>query len=501
MKPDSILIVEDSPIQAEKLRRLLVAEGYSVAVAKNGVEGLAKAKELRPALVISDIQMPEMDGYELCRRIKGDEEINDIPVILLTSLSDPEDIISGLTCGAENFVTKPYDDDFILSRIRYVLENRHFRAGARVETGIEMFFAGKRHFITSGRMQIMDLLISSFETALHNTRELEKRNLELSALYELSSVISLTINIEELFNKVVDLITGMNIFKVVHGACMFTTEGDSFHLGPHTAKPACFLPEDSTVKAGDCLCGLVLQTGEYVLSKNSAEDARHALQDPDMPPHGHFIVPLKVKNKVLGVLCLFVQTGFVIDDRNVKMLISIGNQIGMALENLRLYEETTFLAQHDPLTGLANRNLMNLFLEKVLAGAERNGTPFSAILLDIDFFKKYNDTYGHLAGDKLLAGIGKVLLKQVRKADLVARFGGEEFLVLLSGTGLETAAVLAERTRTAVQQETGVTVSLGVSVYQSEMKAEELINRADSALYQAKQKGRNRVVIWTSNME
>src|SRR4030042_4233173 len=130
----NILIAEDSPTQAEQLRYILETEGYQVSVARNGKEALSLLSKSRPTAVISDIVMPEMDGYQLCRQIKADERLKDIPVILVTSLSEPRDVIKGLECGADNFITKPYDETFLLSRIRYLLLNREFRHKEEVKT-------------------------------------------------------------------------------------------------------------------------------------------------------------------------------------------------------------------------------------------------------------------------------------------------------------------------------------------------------------------------------
>src|SRR3990170_1572607 len=179
-----ILIVEDSPTQAAKLKFFLEQHGYQVSVANNGKEAIASMSKRKPTIAISDIIMPEMDGYELCRQIKADENLKDIPVILLTSLSDPEDIVRSLECGADNFITKPYDEKYLLSRIQYILISDELRKSIKAEIGIEIFFAGRKHFLTSERMQIIDLLLSSFKTAVNKNLELEQKNIELRKALE-----------------------------------------------------------------------------------------------------------------------------------------------------------------------------------------------------------------------------------------------------------------------------------------------------------------------------
>ncbi len=174
-----ILIVEDSPTQAVRLQSFLEEKGWEVSVAADGQAALERIAAHRPTLVISDIVMPEMDGYELCRRIKADEKTADLPVILVTQLSEPEDILKGLECGADNFITKPYDESFLFSRIQYTLINHKLRKDARTDMSLEVFFANRRHFITSDRIQILDLLFSTYESALQKARELERANREL----------------------------------------------------------------------------------------------------------------------------------------------------------------------------------------------------------------------------------------------------------------------------------------------------------------------------------
>ncbi|NOX35150.1 MAG: response regulator [Deltaproteobacteria bacterium] len=179
LKHARILIVEDSLTQALLLQDLLEENHYSVDVADDGERALSRLEDLHPDLVISDIIMPKMDGYELCRAIKADEKLKDIPVFLLTTLSEPDDIIKGLSCGASHFVTKPYDEASLVSSIQYILVNRDIRHRVQSEMGIEIFFSGQHHFINSDRIQILDLLFSSYENALRQKQKLEKTNKKL----------------------------------------------------------------------------------------------------------------------------------------------------------------------------------------------------------------------------------------------------------------------------------------------------------------------------------
>ncbi len=167
-----ILIVEDSPTQAQKLQYILEQKGYPVTLAANGVLALAAARQNKPTLIISDVVMPEMDGYELCRQVKSDPDLADVPVILVTTLSDPRDVILGLECRADNFILKPYDERYLLGRVQFVLINREMRQTDQPGMGLEIYFEGQRHFITADRLQILNLLLSTYEAAMRRNREL-----------------------------------------------------------------------------------------------------------------------------------------------------------------------------------------------------------------------------------------------------------------------------------------------------------------------------------------
>ncbi|HSV34533.1 MAG TPA: response regulator [Ramlibacter sp.] len=184
-----ILVVEDSPTQAQRLEHLLEQHGHEVDVASNGKIALDMARQRRPSLVLSDIVMPEMDGYELTRRLKAQLDLRDIPVILVTTMSEPEDVILGLECGADNFVLKPYDERYLVSRVHYMLMNREYlRLTQDAAAGIELNFNDKRHYITADRLQILNLLLSTYEAATQRNRdlrrsqeELEKRSAEVAS--------------------------------------------------------------------------------------------------------------------------------------------------------------------------------------------------------------------------------------------------------------------------------------------------------------------------------
>jgi two-component system sensor histidine kinase/response regulator len=179
-----ILIAEDSQTQAEQLSHYLSTRGFSVTVARDGKQALAAALHSKPAMVITDVVMPEMDGYTLCKEIKSLPVLRDVPVVLLTSLSGPQDIVRGLECGADSFIRKPYDDKYLVSRVEYILTNVELRKTERLQVGVQLHFGGQSHFITAEKQQILDLLISTYEGAVQINEELETKQRELQQAKE-----------------------------------------------------------------------------------------------------------------------------------------------------------------------------------------------------------------------------------------------------------------------------------------------------------------------------
>jgi len=177
-----VVIAEDSPTQAELLRATLADAGYGVSVAANGLQALGAARAVKPAIVITDVVMPDMDGYQLCRAIKADDRLRDVPVMIVTSLSAIDDIVMALESGADNFIRKPFDPKALLARLDFLLANRKLRSHSKLQFGIEINLAGRRHLITAEREQILDLLFSSYEEALQANEELRERQDEVQSL-------------------------------------------------------------------------------------------------------------------------------------------------------------------------------------------------------------------------------------------------------------------------------------------------------------------------------
>ncbi len=179
----NILIVEDSPTQTKMLQFILEENGYIVSSANNGVKALESIRQNKPNLIITDIIMPVMDGFALCKEVKSDPKLKSVPIMLLTSLSDPQDVIKGLQAGADNFLTKPYEDSFLIVCIQNIFANQEIRKNKPQDAEIEIVFAGERYFINSDRMQIIDLLLSTYDNAVQKNNELHKAHADLLEIH------------------------------------------------------------------------------------------------------------------------------------------------------------------------------------------------------------------------------------------------------------------------------------------------------------------------------
>ncbi len=453
----TVLIIDDDTNLRKTLADILNSKGYEARTAKDGAEGLGIFEKSRCDLVLIDLGLPDMSGMEVLNRIKYDSPSTQ--AIILTGNATLDSAIGATNKGAFSYLVKPCEPEQLLLHIRRAIEKQ------RAEDKI-----------------------------VRDSSELRIINSELKTLYNISLSISRTIEMKKLFPEILRTLTSIEILSLKGKAAIFLVEEGRLRMSCNSGFSPAEAALCSNIKTGDCLCGLAALKGEIVLSKDSDCDPRHTIRRPAAPPHGHIIVPLKSMTRVVGVLCLYTRPEAVTSIKVLHMLFSIGNQLGMAIANSALYEEAKSSSFRDPLTGLANRRLLDVILGKSFARAARFGTALSAVMIDIDHFKKYNDTYGHVAGDKILADTARIIRENTREGDIAVRYGGEEFLVLLHEVDTSCGFSFAEKLRRTVEAKLGITISLGVSSYSRSMsKGENLIRDADEALYRAKQNGRNRV--------
>ncbi|GAM10261.1 blue-light-activated protein [Geobacter sp. OR-1] len=355
-----ILIVEDSPTQAEELKYTLERHNYSVLIAGNGREALALLREHKPAMVISDIVMPEMDGYQLCREIKQDERLRNLPVILLTSLSNPRDVVKGLECGADNFLTKPYEEKYILSRIQYIIANKNLKDIEQTQLGVEIILDNERYFIKSDRIQILNLLLSSYEAAIQKNGELIKIQKELKSLNEQLelrvkartdnlleeigerikkeeelrkserrisimdriSTVFLTVADEEVFGEVLKVVLEVMVSRF--GIFGFIADNGDLVIPSMTREvwDACQIPDKTVVFPPD-------SWGETLWGRAIREKTSFYSNEPFQTPAGHIAidnfltVPIVFGDKAIGLLSVANKTGGYCDeDKELQEIIA-----------------------------------------------------------------------------------------------------------------------------------------------------------------------------------
>lgn len=336
----------------------------------------------------------------------------------------------------------------------------------------------------------------AIETLKQTGRELEETNAELALLHNVARAVGELGFLDELLERILDLMAGLAPGPVECG--IFLIRGEEMPLAATRGASPAFRAAHADMRVGTCLCGLAAQSGEVHIDEKGSADPRHTITPPGMEPHGHIIVPLQSKEGTVGVFYYHLPPDTPLPLRKQSLLKDIGALLGMAITNARRYEEKSAEAGQDVLTGLANRRQLNTELERDWATAQREKSSLAVIMLDLDHFKQYNDTHGHLAGDRLLREMGQIMRDCVRCEDLPVRYGGEEFLVLLRRAGDARAEAVAERLREAVAARTEVTVSLGVAgSNQNDHDPWQMVQRADEALYQAKQQGRNRVQVYS----
>lgn len=328
-----VLVVEDSPTQAAELQFLLESNGCKVTLARNGQEALRALEQFRPTLVLSDIVMPEMDGYTLCRNIKQKKQWADIPVILVTALADPRDVIRGLTSGADNFIVKPFSEKYLLSRIQYFLINHELRSHERMQLGFEVLLDGERHFITSSRQQILDLLISTYEQGIRLNTELREKHDELARsnsllhnLYAFASQMTSTQTIDEVVEQALGALIKFNGIESLW---------------------------------------IVLQDADS--QKNFKEVGR--LGKADFPKKYAAEVPLVLDGEPLGFLYIGQRNQQLWSNDMLEAFTAIGRQLALSLGRARLFEGLEDLIEKRTSALVASEHAMRMRTRAVEASS------------------------------------------------------------------------------------------------------------------------------------
>jgi PAS domain S-box-containing protein len=415
---DTILIAEDSPTQAKQLKHILEKYNYKVMMANNGKEALSLVKENKPSLIISDIVMPEMSGYELCKEMKADENTFDIPVILLTSLSRSEDVLEGISSGADNFITKPYNEDYLISHIKQILANKNILKNELVKVGVEIIIGGKKRFITASQQQMLTLLLSTYDAAVQRNHELVQTQDELNNLNEhlQELVIERTADLmeENVFrkkseekvlklNRIYTVLSNINkaIVKVhdtdqlFKDVCMIAIDKGKFQsawigiLNKQTKKIESFISAGLTndyfnsvsnnLETENPFTG-VIKSGNKCISNNISmdENLTGALKQKALfeGVESLGIFPLKVNGTVTGAFCISSDEKNYFDEQEIYLLDEIAADISFALEYIQKETERKLNENEQTLTarilGILNRsndwsNLVKNILNEIKA--------------------------------------------------------------------------------------------------------------------------------------
>lgn len=337
-------------------------------------------------------------------------------------------------------------------------------------------------------------------------KELEVLVKDLSTLYVIGQSVNSTIDQEELFQNICHHLPrqiGIQEFAIL----LLDSEYQRLHVKAAWGFPHLERIRAMSFEVGEGVTGLVAQSGRMVYISDVRKDLRYMHYRGEHRRTGSFLsVPLNYKGELIGVMnCGRTKVdGF--SKNEIKLLQLVANQIALSIANARLYAKTRELSVRDELTGLYNRRHFLHVLQLEWKRASRFHHPLSLLMLDVDHFKKYNDTYGHKEGDRVLKQMGHLLVKTLREVDTLARFGGEEFVVVLPDTDRNGALAVGEKLRRIVEAEQftltdqnpiPVTMSVGVANYPDDViMLEDLIDHADMALYDAKDQGRNRVVAY-----
>ena len=348
-----------------------------------------------------------------------------------------------------------------------------------------------------------------FIDAQKEGEELKERLFELYLLYTLSKNLNLSIQLNGLFEKVIKLLKDS---LKIEDFCLMLMDEELNELKVWKANEITYdTIKDITFKMGEGVSGIAAQTGEPILIQDVSKDDRFLYYRGKLPNIGSFMsIPLKSANdKVIGVLNIHKYTINAFKETDKVFFSAVAENVAHTIERARVYEKAQKEAMFDGLTALYTRRYFLENTHRQCSKAERYREVFSIILLDIDYFKYFNDTYGHLMGDEILKKIAYLLKTNIRQSDIVSRYGGEEFIILLPKTDRDGASSIAEKLRNLVEKDLAmdsrgekITITAGVANYPEDGKTvEEIIATADKLLYFGKESGRNKVVSHIPDMK
>ncbi|RTL50278.1 MAG: PleD family two-component system response regulator [Bradyrhizobiaceae bacterium] len=449
-----VLVVDDISANVKLLEARLSAEYFDVVTASSGAQALEICQRAECDIVLLDVMMPDIDGFEVCRRLKSNPRTHFIPVVMVTALDSPADRVRGLDAGADDFLTKPVSDVVLIARVRsltrlkMMTDELRMRAVTSHEIGAQ---APERNAIADtgkgGRILLVD---------------------DRSASYErLAPVLASEHHVD------VEPNPAEALFHAADGDydLLIVSLGLENYDGLRLCSQARSLERTRSVP---------------ILAISDADNNARLLRGLEIGVNDYLLRPVD-KNELLARARTQIRKRRYTD----QLRDNVQNSIEMAIT--------------DALTGLHNRRYLESHVGTLAEQAASRGKPLALMILDIDHFKSINDNYGHDAGDDVLREFAVRIRKSIRGIDLAARYGGEEFVIVMPETDLHVAGIVAERLRQSIAREgfsiekgarrIDVTISVGIATLDNKGEpVADVLKRADQALYRAKKDGRNRVV-------
>jgi len=439
-----ILIVDDTPANLKLLAGILKTEGYQVRPAADGELAIRSAQADPPDLILLDIRMPDMDGYEVCRRLKSSAETQDIPVLFISGLGEPMDKVKAFALGGVDYILKPFENNEILARVRTHLSIRLMQKQLE-EQNLQLRKTG----------EILEQQVAQ------RTQELRESEERFRSVSQTANDAIITIDEQ-----------GLVVSWNMSASKMFGYDEKEM-LGNTLSR---IMPERYRTDHEAAIQRL-----------SSDSETRHKLRITMEREGLHndgqvFPIELSLSSWISGGKYFY--SGILRD-------ISERKQAELQI---------TYIAQHDSLTNLPNRYLFEELSSLELQKAKRNKESLALLFIDIDGFKLVNDTLGHGVGDKVLKIIANRLKESIRESDVVSRFGGDEFVILLSNQGhSEGAKKIANEIINSISssfnlknKDVSVGASIGIAIYPDDGNSvNNLIKEADKAMYLAKESGKN----------
>lgn len=478
-----ILLIEDSETQLKFLEEELSKHGFEIETACNGAEGYKKLFECAPDIVVSDIMMPAIDGYQLCRLIKNDEITKKIPVILLTMLEKKIDSFWGKKAGAQLFLSKTIDVSELVKNINSTV----------------------RRYPISDEYRENLLKRAEKENSAQSQLNIILNNLLLKSTFANEfKVLGDFMNYERILVE--------KLFSLLSSFVEYTIAGIFFASPDDLAENILYLDtlgkNLSKNALSDIQYDFFKKMDEFKTCKDSKFEVVRILMGKEVEYSfndfkSKIIIPLVFDRNLIGGICFYSKQNieyatFQYFDIMISELLNI-------FKMKYQFTEKEFMSVLDGLTGLYNRRQFEIGIEQEFNRAKRHPSDFSLAILDIDFFKKINDNFGHQYGDYVLKTVASLMKSSFRKTDMLYRYGGEELIMIMPETNIEGATVPVQRLRKAIEEydfnyngvKTKATVSLGLTMNYAELTTPaEMLKSADEALYKAKESGRNRAVLY-----